>query len=100
VLLVYDAANFASATTYTTGSGPHPYSVAVGDFNNDSQSDIAVANSGNDDIQILLGYNKGTFTNILMYSTGFNSHPQFVTIADINNDKQLDIAVANVWNDV
>ena len=31
-----------------------PYAVAVGDFNNDGWLDIAVANYGEDDIEILL----------------------------------------------
>ena len=35
-----------SQTTYSTGSGSGPSSVAVGDFNNDQRLDIVVANHG------------------------------------------------------
>ncbi|CAF1175169.1 unnamed protein product [Rotaria sordida] len=100
VFLVYYDVDFATETSYTTGSGSHPYSVAVGDFNNDNHLDIVVANSGNDNIEIFLGYDKGTFMNKVTYSTGFNSRPQFVTTADFNKDNRLDIVVANFRNDV
>ena len=99
VFLIHYEEDFASETNYVTGSGPHPYSVAIGDLNQDNQSDIVVANSGNDDIQLLVGYNEGIFMNKVTYSTGFGSYPQFVSVADLNRDNQLDIVVANNRND-
>jgi len=85
---------FLDENSYFTGSGPHPYSVALGDFNNDNQSDIVVANSGNDNIQLFLND-----TQHLTYSTGFQSYPQFVNVFDLNQDTHVDIAVANNRND-
>ncbi|CAF3964587.1 unnamed protein product, partial [Adineta steineri] len=99
VFLVYYDAGFTKEISYTTGSGSHPYSIGVSDFNNDNQLDIVVANSGNDQIELLFGYNNGTFKNKVTYSTGLNSRPEFVTIADFNQDKQQDIIVANIMND-
>ncbi|CAF1034096.1 unnamed protein product [Adineta steineri] len=96
VFLVYYEADFKGEISYTTGSGSHPYSVVVRDFNNDNQSDIAVANSGNDQIELLFDYNNGTFKNKVILSTGLNSRPEFLTTADFNQDKQQDIIVANV----
>jgi hypothetical protein len=98
IFLVYYEADFAQEATYLTGSGPHPYSVAVGDFNNDTQLDLVVANPGNNDIVILLGYNKGYFKSAVTYSIGYDSSAQFVIVADFNKDSQLDIAVANYRN--
>jgi hypothetical protein len=95
VFLIQYKIDFAYEISYFTGSGPHPYSVATGDFNKDNQSDIIVANSGNDNIQLLLDYKQGIFMNIITYSTGFGSSPQFVNVADLNRDNQLDIIVAN-----
>ncbi|CAF1023077.1 unnamed protein product [Adineta steineri] len=92
-------ANFQSQTNYLTGSNTHPYSIATGDVNNDGKLDIVVANSGDDNINILYNFNNGNFQNKITYSTGFASHPQFVIINDFNNDNQLDIAVANTWKD-
>jgi hypothetical protein len=50
---------FASITIYTAGDGLQPQSVAVSDFNNDGQSDIAVANYGTNNVGILLGVGDG-----------------------------------------
>ena len=49
----------------------NPVSVSVGDLNNDGQfDDVVVANSGNDDIELLLHYNNGIFINTIIFSTG------------------------------
>jgi hypothetical protein len=40
--------------TYSMGYNAHPQSIDVGDFNNDSLIDIAIANYGSDNIEILL----------------------------------------------
>ncbi|CAF2767020.1 unnamed protein product [Rotaria sp. Silwood2] len=97
VFLVYYNADFTRKTSLLTGSRPHPYSIAVGNFNNNSGTDIAVANAGTDNVQILLDYEKETFMNKFIYSTGFGSRPQYIITADINKDSQLDIVVANYW---
>jgi hypothetical protein len=99
VLFTYDAAVFVSQSTYSTGSGSHPYSVAVGDFNNDNRLDIVVSNSGTDNIGIRLGYGNGTFGTQTAYSMSSGSRPQYVTVGDFNQDNQLDIAIAESGND-
>ncbi|CAF0871599.1 unnamed protein product [Rotaria sordida] len=72
-----------------------PRSVAVGDFNNDHQMDIVVANSGTNTIGIFLSQDNETFTNQQIYPTGFDSRPYSLVVNDFNNDNYLDIAVAN-----
>ena len=94
VLLGYGNGSFANQMTYSTGS--YPYSVAVGDFNNDTRLDIVVANYGNNNVSVLLGYGNGSFANQMTYSTG--SDPQSVAVGDFNNDTRLDIVVANYDN--
>src|SRR5262249_29520131 len=91
VFLIQYSADFTSQAVLDTGSRPHPYSIAIGDFNTDSQLDIAVANSGNDNLEILLNYNKTVFMNKTIYPTGFGSHSEYVTTADMNKDNKLDI---------
>jgi hypothetical protein len=78
-----------------TGSAPHPYSVAVGDFNNDNRSDIVVANSDTDNLGILLALGNGIFGPQMMYSIGTDSYPQYVITGDINKDNHLDIVSVN-----
>ena len=43
IFIGYGNGTFSTQTTYSTGSDSGPYSVAVGDFNNDRRLDIVVA---------------------------------------------------------
>ena len=52
-------ATFGTATNFAVGADP--ISVAVGDFNGDTILDLAVANSGSNNVSILLGNGTGTF---------------------------------------
>ena len=99
IFLGHGDGTFSDQYTYSTGSLSQPYAVAVGDFNNDSRLDIVVANYGNNNIGIFLGYGYGTFSNQRTYSTGYYSGPNAVDIGDFNNDFRLDIVVANYGND-
>ncbi len=87
--------SFLTPWIYPTGSNSRPYSVAVGDFNKDSQLDLAVVNAGADNIGIFLGYQYGYFGIQKQYSTGNNSNPRSIAVADFDNDARLDLAVAN-----
>jgi hypothetical protein len=95
VFLGYGSGTFSSQTTYSTVSGSGPCSVAIGDFNNDGQLDIAVANYYTNNLGIFLGYGDGTFSSQTTFSTGARSHPGAVAVGDFNNDNRLDVAVAN-----
>ncbi|CAF4050650.1 unnamed protein product, partial [Adineta steineri] len=95
VLLGYGNGSFSTPILYSTGLGTRPISIAIGDFNNDNQQDITVANAGGGSIGLFFGYGNGSFENVILLSTGNASHPSSVTIADMNNDNQLDIIVAN-----
>jgi predicted Zn-dependent protease with MMP-like domain len=100
VFLGYGNGSFANQTTFSTGSGSVPVSVAVGDFNDDTQLDIVVANKVDSSVSILLGYGNGSFANQTTYSTGSSpsspSSPSSVAVGDFNNDTQLDIVVTNL----
>jgi hypothetical protein len=56
ILFGYGNGTLAIGVTYSTGTLSRPYTVAIGDFNNDNISDIAVANSGISNIFLLYGY--------------------------------------------
>lgn len=94
IFLGYGDATFAGQTLYSTGFGSHPNSVAVGDFNNNTLSDIVVANYGINSIGVLLGYGNGSFTTPILTSIG-SSRPISLATGDFNNDNILDIAVVN-----
>jgi hypothetical protein len=90
---------FSSQSTYLTGTGSQPFSVAIGDFNNDNQLDIAIANYGNNHVGVLLGCANGTFFSQLNYFIGDGSQPYSIAVGDFNNDSRLDIIVTSTFTD-
>ena len=96
ILLGYGNGTFATQITYSTGLGSRPYSVGVGDFNNDTKLDIVVANYGTNSIGVLLGYDDESFAKPIFTPLG-SSRPLFLALGDLNNDKRLDIAVTRGW---
>jgi hypothetical protein len=68
-------------------------SLAVGDFNNDSQVDLVFTNCNEDYVRVLLGNGNGSFTAQEMSSTGINSCPRGITVAEFNSDNNLDVVV-------
>lgn len=86
---------FRSQVSYSSGTSSQPYSVFVADLNGDSNPDIIVANSGTDNVGVLFNYGNGTFSSQKLYSTGSNSSPYCIVVADMNLDGKLDIIVGN-----
>ena len=97
MFLVHYDTDFTNETKFATGSSSHPVSLTTGDLNNDGQLTIIVANSGNDEIELLFDFNNGNFISRVTLTTGDGSHPQSVIITDFNQDQHPDIAVVNAW---
>ncbi|CAM4908130.1 unnamed protein product [Rotaria socialis] len=95
VLTEYDAAEFQNETRCLTGESSQSYSVTVGDFNGDRHLDIAVVNSGTDDLIIVFNSGNGTFERQIQYFIGFNAFPAYVTTEHLNRDNYLDIVTVN-----
>ena len=67
--------------------------MVVGDFNADGKPDLVVANSGSDNISILLGTGSGNFGQAINSAAG--SYPYSMALGDFNGDGKPDLAVAN-----
>jgi Bacterial Ig-like domain (group 3)/FG-GAP-like repeat len=81
--------------------GSFPEALKIGDFNNDGNLDLAVANGNDNTVSILLGNGDGTFTAAggSPVSAGVGSFPFFLAVADFNNDGNADLAVVNGGQD-
>jgi hypothetical protein len=95
VFLANGTSTFSSQMTYSTGDRSQPYSVAVGDFNNDTLLDIAVASYGANNVGFFLGYGNGSFMSQQIFNTGFGSRPSALAIGDINDNGLTDIVATN-----
>src|SRR5205085_9534485 len=83
---------FGSATSMNVGTTP--VSVAIGDLDGDKKVDLAVANSGSNNVSTLKGVGNGTFNAAVARTIG-GTVPKSVVIADIDGDGKRDIATAN-----
>jgi hypothetical protein len=72
------------------------WSVAVGDFNNDGNSDLVTANYYTDNLSLLLGNGDGTFGAATYFGVG--SGPYTVAVADFNGDGNSDVVTANQYS--
>jgi hypothetical protein len=93
IWLGYGNGSFANQTTYLTGTSTK--FVAVQDFNNDNLLDIIVIIDNTNTVGIFLGYGDGTFSNLKTFSIGYGSLPFSLVGGDFNNDRKLDLVVAN-----
>ena len=78
--------------------GDSPRAVAVGDFNNDGNEDLAVANTQDDNVTVLLGNGAltGTFATAAAGSPfPAGDLPHSIAVGDFNSDGNEDLAVAN-----
>lgn len=74
------------------GTATDPYSLTVGDFNNDGNNDLVVANYGSNDIWYMMGNGSGTFAPTNNYFSG--GQPFGITSGHYNDDANLDFAVS------
>jgi hypothetical protein len=106
VLLGNADGTFRPRVSYATGS--YPLSLAIGDFNSDGQSDLAVARDGSfhppfqySTVSVLLGNGDGGFGPKIDHVIG-SAPLQGISIAigEFNLDRQPDLAVLNRDNDL
>lgn len=95
--------SFASKVDFLTGpAGAGPFSVAVGDLDNDGKSDLAVANLLNHQVSVLRNISSGVgninFAARIDLPTGAGSGPISVSIRDLDGDGKVDLVSTNTSN--
>ena len=95
ILLGNGDGTFQTQTPNSTGSGSAPIGIALSDFNHDGKTDIVTANSGTNNVSILLGIGDGTFQAQQSSSTGAGSSPWAIASADFDRDGNADVVTAN-----
>jgi hypothetical protein len=85
-------------TNMALDSNSIAWDIATADVNNDGKLDLIIADSGTNSVTVFLGNGDGTFApekdTVLTTGTG----PKFLTVADLNGDGKLDVAVADYNN--
>ena len=85
-------------TRSSVSIGTSPFTIAVGDFNQDGKLDLAVASYiSTSSVTILLGNGDGTFRKAAVYLVG--SQLSSVVAADLRTNGILDLVVADSLND-
>src|ERR1017187_1516271 len=91
-------AQFAAPPGSPFTVAPNPMSVAVGDFNGDGKSDLAIAN-GDGTVTVLLGNGAGGFAAAPGSPFAAGSGPSSVAVGDFNGDGKPDLAIADYNGD-
>ena len=95
VRLGVSARGLGALTTYSTGEASAPSALLVVDVNGDGHLDLLTANVRSNAVGVLLGTGAGNFELVRTYSTGAQSGPLRVAVADVNGDGRLDLLTAN-----
>src|SRR5690606_22514363 len=77
----------------TTNAGKAPRAVAMGDFNNDGYTDLAVANEWSNNVHVALTNSGGSFLVPVELPID-GSSPNHIAVGDFNGDGIDDIAVS------
>lgn len=88
---------FGPEANYDSIPGNHSgtFFLAVADFDNDGNLDIAAVNAGNNNVSIFLGNNDGTLGSAVQYPSG-DVNDRSVAAGDFDGDGKVDLVLPNL----
>lgn len=93
VLLGDGAGGFAAATTYSTGASTVPSDIAVLQSSADTFLDVAVSNTGTNNVALFVNKGDGTFNAATNQAAGFATYG--IAAGDTNKDSKDDAVVTD-----
>lgn len=101
ILLGNGKGSFTTAAGSPFFAGPQPNDIAIKDFNNDGNPDLAFANHENRFLTVLLGNGKGSFTAAAKspFPVEGIPHTHGIATGDFNRDRRPDLVTDSWGND-
>ena len=99
VLLGNGTGGFTPAPASPSIQGTKPVSMVVGDFNGDYIPDLAIVDSGSNNLTVLLGTGTGGFKTGPGSPYPVGANPMSVAMGDFNADGVPDLVIANSSDD-
>jgi hypothetical protein len=79
----------ATGSPFAVGSSPYPH--VVGDVNGDGNLDIVTPNVRSNNVSVLLGNGKGSFTAAANSPFAVETRPYYVAVGDVSGDGKPDL---------
>ena len=95
ILLGNGDGTFTQAAGSPIAVGTAPYTIVAADFRANGKLDLATANSGSNDVTLLLGNGDGTFTQAPASPFPVGKVPYSLVVGDFNSTGRPGLAVAN-----
>src|ERR1019366_9447819 len=95
IMLGNGTGGLTTGNSYSTGSVAGPCAIGMGDFNNDGNQDLVIADCSVAQYTILLGNGDGTFAVQTAVSSGATGSPANIAVADFNGDGNADFAITD-----
>ncbi|KYK21407.1 hypothetical protein AYK24_09120 [Thermoplasmatales archaeon SG8-52-4] len=96
VLYGNGSGEFSNLVNFTVGHGLERFDIVAEDFDNDGNLDIAVPNTDNDTISVLIGDGLGGFGPHQTFSVG--GYPVGICKGDFDSDGNYDLVVTNAFD--